>query len=61
MKLNHPDIEFVTQKLNRELKTYPKSSHAIWCDACDAKQVHLNSKCTHCGFTHKTQHRKKVS
>jgi uncharacterized paraquat-inducible protein A len=60
MKFNHPDFEEITTKRNREQKTYPVTTHLLWCDGCDANKVHHNQKCSVCGFTYKTKQRKKL-
>ena len=60
MKLNHPDFAEVTQKRNREQKTYPTTAHLLWCGGCDAQLVSLDQKCPNCGFKFKTGKRKKL-
>lgn len=58
MKTRHPDFDELTQKLNREVKTFPKREQG-WCGGCDANIVATGKKCPVCGFTEKTTHRKK--
>jgi len=58
MKTNHPDFDELTQKLNREAKTFPKREQG-WCDGCDANIVATNTRCSVCGFKLKTKHRKR--
>jgi hypothetical protein len=58
MQTKHPDFEEITEKRNREAKTYPVRVN-VWCGGCDANHVAHNEKCSVCGFTYKTKHRKR--